>query len=280
MRVNTAVFFIVLLFIICTSTKQATAANKVYTGMFGVYAWESRDDALKLIKSNGFDIAIANTEDIPTLNKIGLKGIIAFSLTKDIYNDKIKWNKFINNLKKQVEMHKDNPSVFAWYLVDEPELQEIPLDAIATMRNIVLAIDKTHPLFTVMNDPTKWKKYLPYFDIVAEDKYLDRPSDTLESVRDRILKLKTDIKNMNLKISVWSVIGALDLRRKDMRTKSRRPTPTEFIKMVDISLQEDVGGILIYTLSFKSSQLFYEWNLPKDDPLLWDTVKTTPKLVK
>jgi endo-1,4-beta-mannosidase len=259
---------------------QAQMAKQIYTGMFGAWAYDSADAAFQLMKNNGFQLAVVNTYHLDKAQQYGLKGIVAFSLTKDMAADDAKWQEFLNTLKSSISQYKNHPAVFAWYPVDEPELQGIPIDKIKTVKNLIKSIDQNHPIFTVMNKPELWVKYLPYFDIIAEDKYLDYATNTPEVVRESIKRLKADLKSLNMNKPVWAVIGALDLRKKVGPSSYHKPTPEEFNKMVDIALQEGAAGILVYTLAFKNFPLFSDWNLPKDDPVLWETVRKLPQYLK
>jgi hypothetical protein len=274
--------FVILLIIglfYCSPT-VALAEGRIWTGMYGAYVWENRMDAFRLIKDNGFDIAVANTGDLQNLNTLGLKGIIAFFLTKEIVDDKSKWNTFVEKVKLAVDKYKNNPAVFAWYPVDEPEIQQIPIENIRTITNIIKSIDPGHPIFTVMNKPDKWKIYLPYFDIVAEDRYLTKPNDTPEVVRDNIRKLKSDVADLNLRTSIWAVVGALDMKKKSSsKSNYHKANRHELKKMVEICMQENVSGILVYTLKFKGNSEFNDWDLMEQDPTLWGEVKNIPNLV-
>lgn len=143
-------------------------------------------------------------------------------------------------------------------------------------------MDKIHPLFTVLNSPKKWKDYLTYFDIVSSDPYLgmnDRVSHA-EYVKNWMQLLKKDIKSLQLTKNIWVVLPAFKLAPKNATVEDvyRKPTPAEFQSMVDVSLKEGVDGILVYTLAAAhKSPLYYEWDLPVNDPLLWNTVRRLPK---
>lgn len=271
---------ILLSLLLASIPLKAQAAGQIYTGMFGLWAYDSVDAALQLMKENGFQLAILNTYHLDKAQQYGLKGIVAFSLTKDQVSDDNKWQDFLNTLKSSITQYKNHPAVFAWYPVDEPELQGIPIDKIKTIRNLIKSIDQNHPIFTVMNSPDKWYSYLPHFDIIAEDKYIDISTNTPEVVRVSMKRLKDDLRRLNMNKPVWAVIGALDMKNRTGSSSYHKPTPQEFNQMVDIAMQEGAAGILVYTLAFKGDSTFLDWNLPKDDPLLWEAVRKTPPYIK
>jgi len=274
------VLVISLLFLIVPASLQAQMTKQIYTGMFGAWAYDSVDAALQLMKNNGFQLAVVNTYHLDKAQQYGLKGIVAFSLTKDMATDDTKWKEFLDTLRTSISRYKNHPAVFAWYPIDEPELQGIPIDKVKTVSNLIKSIDQNHPIFTVMNKPDLWVKYLPYFDVIAEDKYLDYATNTPEVIRGSIKKLKADLKSLNMNKPVWAVIGALDLKKRVGSSSYHKPTSEEFNQMVDIALQEGAAGILVYTIAFKNNPLFLDWNLPKDDAVLWEIVRQLPQYLK
>lgn len=274
-----AIYVILVIIIVCTVT-NAHSSPEIHTGVFGAWSFDNRDEVYKIIKDNKFDLAVVNSGDIDKIGKIGLKAIVMFDLKKATADDESRLSNFISTLRLTINKYKDSNHVFAWYLVDEPELQQINPATIKLVTDIVRSIDKKHPLFTVMNNPDKWKPYLPYFDIIAEDKYLDKSTDSPEMIRVRLQKLKSDIEETGLNSSVWAVLGALDLKRKDGTSNYHRATAKQFEDMVNICVKEKVGGILVYTLGFKNNSQFRDWNLINDDPQLWNIVRRTPDLVR
>ena len=88
------VFVISLFLFIVPASLQAQMTKQIYTGMFGAWAYDSVDAALQLMKNNGFQLAVVNTYHLDKAQQYGLKGIVAFSLTKDVATDDTKWKEF------------------------------------------------------------------------------------------------------------------------------------------------------------------------------------------
>jgi hypothetical protein len=81
---------------------------------------------------------------------------------------------------------------------------------------------------------------------------------------------------------LWLVVGAFETvpTQPGRKQKYIKPTPAQFNRMVDIGRQEGVAGVLVYTLASTGNPSFVDWNLPKNDPLLWETVRSLPKRVQ
>lgn len=257
--------------------------------MFGLWAWGDWGDALKIVKDNGFDIAVgANSKTVlDKAHALGLKCIVDFGLTKETAEDKKKWQNYLNDLSTKVTELKDHPAVFAWYFVDEPDWQNIPIKKIEQIVNLIKSIDKTKPIFTVLTIPDRWNAYLPYFDIISIDPYLQNKSDgnyeKPEKVREWIKKLRYDLNKLDIKKPLWVVLGAFEMKFKTaFQHKTplfKKPTPEEFNEMVKIAISEKVEGILVYTLSFRDIPQYKDWRLPEDDTALWEAVRNIPHVV-
>jgi hypothetical protein len=276
-RVFVVVPLVVLLFV---STSEA----KIYTGMFGLWGWNNWDEAIGVVSSNKFDIAVG-VSSIAVLDKAhnqGLKCIVDFGLTSDVANDEVKWQKYLTDLRALIIRLKDHPAVFAWYLVDEPDWNKIPIVKIRTIRSLVLSLDSKHPMFTVLTIPDRWSTYLPYFDIISVDPYLQVNSagvrEKPDKVRNWLRKVRRDLARLKIRKPIWVVLGAFAQRPKDPAIVSPfvKPTPSEFAEMIGYAIDEKVEGILCFALTMKETATYYGWKLPDDDPLLWNVVRTLP----
>lgn len=259
----------------------ATRAAVTHTGMFGLWGWGNMGDALQLVHSAGFELAVIGAKELDLANQYKVKGIVALGLQKDSFNDSQKWQAALSRVKTTVAQYKDHPAVFAWYPVDEPDYQQIPVAKIRELRAAIKSVDPVHPLFTTVTAPDKWYGYLPFFDIVSIDRYLQVNSlgirEKPDVVTKAIRKLKGDCSKLKIRNSVWITLGAFQETGKDSSYVSpwATPTPDEFNQMLDFSVKEGVSGILVYTLARKTANLV-DWKLPVDDPPLWGAVKNVP----
>ncbi|GFO69218.1 hypothetical protein GMLC_27970 [Geomonas limicola] len=275
---------------ICTAFVFGTVVNAhaVNVGMYGLTVADSADEFMQITKSNGFGL-IYSGYDIASLNKAqtyGLKCLVNFNVSASMASDETQWKAFLNLLRSKVTELKSHPAIYAWYPVDEPDGQRISPAKIKEMVNIIRSVDTSHPIMTVVYDSTRWGNYLSYFDIIGVDPYLKltRRGDyeKPEVVATVLKKLKSDLNKLKLRKRVWSVLGAFDLQPKDSDVVPpyRKPTPEEFNAMLKMAIDEKVDGILVYSLyAAKDNPTYKRWNLPVDDPNLWQAVRKVPQVV-
>lgn len=259
--------------------------GKVYTGMFGLYGWPNYTEKLNQVKSNNFDMAVIGLADwmIDGAQSQGLKSIGDYKFTVEMTKDPDKWNYYVSRVTELVTHFRSNPSIYAWYLVDEPDGQDIPIEKIKFIRQLVKKLDPTRPLFTVLCKPDKWYKYMPYFDIIAVDPYLFKKPATDETIVTQWLrKAKDDMRRLKINKPLWVVLGAFDLKftAPPYNSSFNKPTPEQFNRMVDLSLAEKVDGILVFTLGVINYPVYFDWDLVKQDPNLWDAVRKVPQRVQ
>lgn len=276
--------FVILCFVFGFSS---TAFSKeVITGIYGLWAADNIELSLQELGRSNFKLVsgLENKKYLDMANKYGLKCLVGFrsGLTKEITDNEAKWNDYLEALKRYVTELKDNAGVYAWYLVDEPDLRQIPLEKIKKLSETVRSIDKAHPMYTVLySDSASYKKYYEYFDIIGIEPYLKANDTDINVVRSKIAKIQNDFSKMKLNKKVFVVLGAFDLRPRKVSSVSqlRKPTPLEFKQMVIQCMKANVDGILVYTLAFKDDKKFLDWNLINDDFALWNAVKILPKQV-
>lgn len=278
-------FFILTLFFL-SALAASVYGKEIQTGIYGLSASGNFSEAVKISSQNGFQLAVvaADKNQIDVLSNNNMKGLVAFWLKRETVNDEAKWQQFLITLRDKVLELKGHPAVFAWYVVDEPDGQALSIDKLSDLRIMIKLIDPVTPLFTVLDNPDKWAMYLPYFDIIAVDPYMRKKYgsyDTPEVVRDWLKKVKSDQYKIKSAKPIWVVLGAFDARPKadDVRSNYKKPTPSEFRNMVDMSMAEGVEGILVYTYAFIENDRYSAWKLPSDDLLLWNEVRKLPSMV-
>ena len=264
------------------------AGTTMYTGLFGLWSWDNWNEALQIVKDNGFNIAVEVPvkQHLERAQQLGLQCLVGMGITKEIVNDENRMKKYLDSVRQKVTEFKGHPAVYAWYIADEPDLQEIPVEAIKIVHDLIRSIDRGKPLFAVLTVPEKWSAYLPYFDIISIDPYLKKKMDGTheapQKIKQWLQKLRDDLKKQDMKKPVWVTLGAFELKPKDTSARFlfERPTPGEFRDAVDMALGEKVEGILVYTLGFPGGATNAGWNLPRDAPELWNEVKKLPQMVK
>lgn len=278
-RVNKAIrIFVLLIFVFFANDCKA---KEIVTGVYGTWG-TAKDQMFQAAKENGFQIVISS--DVVKAQAMGLKCLYPIEVTKEIATNDVKWQAFIDKIKTVVTKYKNNTTVFGWYLADEPDWNDIPPIRYKELNSIIKAIDKSKPTLAVLTIPNKWYMYLPYFDIIAIDPYLDlsrayKGRET-DKVQDWINKINEDFKKYNINKPIWVVLGAFEQNLKsNAKPAFRKPTPQEINIMLLTCLTNKVSGILVFSLSIAESSKNYDWNLLRDDPLLWESVRKIPKKV-
>lgn len=280
MKKDVIITFATIALIVFFVPMTSYAAARVHTGMYGLSAWGNIDEALDIVKKANIELVVLGPFK-PHLDKAaerGLKAIVFFALTDETVHDEKKWQDFLKDLRDKITEFKDHPAVFAWYVVDEPDGRRMPLEKIKAIRSVVRSADKKTPMLTILNSPGRWGEYLPYFDIICIDPYLRKKLfggyEKPEVVKVWLRKIKEELKTQNMDKPVWAVLGAFDTVPKDLSKESRykKPTPEEFKEMIDVAVNEGVEGILVYTFAFRGAPKYFDWKLPKNDPILWQAV--------
>jgi hypothetical protein len=280
-RPNILLMVIFPLIFCCLGCSEMATAENIPIGMYGTWGKDSKY-YMTVLKDNGFQIAVST--DVEYASKLGLKCLYPLWLTKEIANDPDRWEIFLLRLRNTVEKYKDNHTIVGWYVTDEPDWQQISVAKIKAATELIKSIDKNTPTFVVLTMPNAWRNYLPYFDMIAIDPYLDRSNKyrgkEIDKVADWIKYLKSDLTRLHLNKPIWVVLGAFELRSKVSYQNSAfvKPKPDEFMKMVNIAIKENVNGILVFSLTVLEDSKYFEWNLIRDDPFLWDTVRNVPKI--
>lgn len=288
--VNNIVLMLLILYVFCNGVKDVMAKD-IPVGVYGIWACGDKNAAFSLLQQNGFTLAsgVGSKDVLDKAYAHGVKCLVGIDvkLTKEIAADNSKWDAYLNNIRKQVLKLKDHPAVFAWYFLDEPSWHQIPVDKVKILNEFIKNLDHKTPIYTVLSTPGGWSDYLPYFDIVAVDPYLKTNKYGIESEPEIVVNwlkvLKSDVHRIKgKKPAIWVVLGAFEERERFPWYKSqfRKPSPKEYRQMLKYAMDQGVDGIMVWTLAFTKSIKYFDWNLPSDDPLLWDAVKSTPEIVK
>jgi hypothetical protein len=172
----------------------------------------------------------------------------------------------ISGVKEFIRTYKNHPSVYGWYLYDEPEIKEpIPLSP-NLLKNVYKAIkeeDNSKPVALVFADIEKIEPYADAMDILMWDRYPCEEGvaefQWVSSYRNALKKV-ISLASVNNK-KFWNVLQA----HGDNQLNKRLPTKLEFRYMFYLSVLTGANGLLfwIYYLSLPS------WN----ESVLYPTTK-------
>ncbi|MDH7602307.1 MAG: hypothetical protein QHI38_09185 [Armatimonadota bacterium] len=90
-------------------------------------------------------------------------------------------------LRAEVDAVKDHPALLAWYIADEPELNNVPPERLVRAYKIIKEVDPVHPVAVCIAQVGRAEPYLPAFDVLLVDIY-PIPHHSVTKVADGIEK--------------------------------------------------------------------------------------------
>jgi hypothetical protein len=174
----------------------------------------------------------------------------------------------ISGVKDFIRTYKNHPSVYGWYLYDEPEVkQPSPLspDLLTKVYQAIKAEDKSKPVALVFGDNSldKIKPYTNAMDILMWDRYPCEEGvsefqwvSSYQKALNRVSSI-ADIKNKKF----WNVLQAYS----GHGFKKRLPTKAEFRYMFYASIIAGADGLLFW---------MHPWSSPSwNESVLYPTIK-------
>jgi hypothetical protein len=183
----------------------------------------------------------------------------------------------ILGVKDFIRTYKNHPSVYGWYLYDEPEFKKpTPLcpDLLKKVYQAIKQEDKSKPVALVFADIKKIESYADGMDILMWDRYPCEQGvpefEWVLSYRKALYKVISlaDIKNKKF----WNVLQAYG----NNQFKKRLPTNAEFRYMFYLSVLVGSDGLLFWT-HYRSS---YSWNESVLYPTIQEFRDYIPAIVK
>jgi Glycosyl hydrolases family 2, TIM barrel domain len=172
----------------------------------------------------------------------------------------------IPEIKNFIQIYKNHPSVYGWYLYDEPKRKKPPPLSLNLLKKVYEAIkeeDKSKPIALVFADINKIEPYSDAMDILMWDTYpCEVDVEEFEWVSsyknslDKVFSL-AEIKNKRF----WNVIQAYG----EGQLKKRLPTKNEFRYMFYLSIFSGADSLLFWMHSWSS----HSWN----ESILYSTIK-------
>ncbi|MHC5821575.1 MAG: glycoside hydrolase family 2 TIM barrel-domain containing protein [Nostoc sp.] len=163
----------------------------------------------------------------------------------------------ISEVKDFIRTYKNHPSVYGWYLYDEPEIKKPTPISPTLLKNVYKAIkeeDKSKPVALVFGDIKKIEPYTDAMDILMWDRYPCEEGvaefQWVSSYREALYKVISlaDVKNKKF----WNVIQAYS----ENQSHKRLPTKPELRYMFYLSILTGADGLLFW-IHYMSSP---SWN--------------------
>ncbi|MBO3461948.1 hypothetical protein G7B40_029820 [Aetokthonos hydrillicola Thurmond2011] len=171
----------------------------------------------------------------------------------------------ISGVKEFIRTYKDHPSVYGWYLYDEPEIPSRPIasDLLKKLYKAIKEEDKSKPVALVFAYIYEIEPYSDAMDILMWDFYPCTQEvaefQWAKSYRDR-LKYVASLADIKKK-KFWNVVQAYG----ENKYNKRLPTKLEFRYMFYLSVFAGADGLLFW-IHYLSSP---SWN----ESVLYPTIK-------
>ncbi len=211
----------------------------------GLYHVDPED--YELVREAGFNVVQCHADNVEAAEAAGLKTGVALYWGSRPGSDA--W-------REKVDRLVENPSVFAWWIQDEPDGGRMSTDLLADCYMYIRRHDPNRPAYTCLCVPGAYETYAPQTDIVSMDVYpigrspLTSISDTLEHAQDVIPR---EVHYFIGQIWPWPN-GPL-------------VAPAEHRCMTYLALAHGARGLFWY--SFRDPN----WFLPDGNPELWAEIK-------
>ena len=263
----------------------------------GIYGTNGITNPFPTVSAQGFNTVIVPPDGkiIQQLQDANLNALVKFPMTEAASGPESTFNQQISNLKAQVAALKGYSSIVAWYVFDEPDDHEIPLERIGAVISAVKEVDPSNNIFAVLSRPDLWKSYLSYFDIIGIDPYLkntvpgQRVYENTEKVGAWIAQIRNDLSDIDEAFkALWVVIQSFEYHYQDPSLISPYKEPllvTDVDAMIHQVTGNNADGILFYTLYLKgginaqTQKPFNTFLLINDRPDLWNFMSGIDKRI-
>ncbi|MEH1971579.1 beta-galactosidase [Nostoc sp.] len=242
------------------TTKYLTVNRKRNLPFFlGWYDNIYNIDVSTQVSSKGIDLLIPYVGEadkgkiqafLDTSKKAGVKVLL------EIYRPLVE-SENILGVKHFIRTYKNHPSVYGWYLYDEPEIKkptQLSPDLLKKIYQAIKKEDNSKPVALVFADIKKIESYADAMDILMWDRY---PCEEGVSEFEWVLSYRKALyKVISLayvkKKKFWNVLQAYSKNQ----FKKRLPTKGEFRYMFYLSVLAGADGLLFWTHYLSS----HSWN--------------------
>jgi hypothetical protein len=240
--------------------KYSTPTRKINLPLFGWYDNITNINFPAQVSSEGIDLLMPYVEEadkaeiqefLDASSEVGMK--VLLELSRPLVE-----SESISGVKDFVRTYKDNPSVYAWYLYDEPEVKKPkPLSPVSLQKlyQTIKKEDNSKPVALVISKINKIKYYIGAMDILMWDSY---PCENgvaefawIPSYRRELHEIISFASSKNKKF--WNVLQAYG----ENQFNKRLPTKAEFRYMFYSSVLAGVDGLLFWS-HYRSSPLWNE----------------------
>jgi len=168
----------------------------------------------------------------------------------------------LDAIEQDVARAAGQRALWAWYLFDEPDINQWPADRIAAGFDALRKADPTRPIFLVVWAPPRYGEFMSSCDVFGVTPYPIVKLDARENNLRRVGAWLDAARHQAAGRPVWAILQAFWAEPH----WPRNPTPEEWRAMVYLAVNHGAGGVL--TFGYKSGGQ----PLPNHEPL-WEAVR-------
>lgn len=201
---------------------------------FPIGLYDVPESALQEIAAAGFNLVVNGGKDARYLARAEAAGVKVIP--------------YINHAKmrEEVERVHGRRAILAWYLMDEPDLNEVAPEEYSRLARRLRKLDRARPIYLTAWSPLRYGDYVNECDILAPNPYpILHEEPELNNLRLVGIILDAARESASGR-PVWAILQAFYAEPM----WPRNPTPRELRAMVFLALNHGADGIIYF--SYKS----------------------------
>ena len=203
-------------------------------------------------------------EYLDEAHKWDLKVVMGFDRTHQLPHDASEITQTQEeNIAQRVSLLKDKPGLLGWYMIDEPDGQDIPVDKCRHTYEIVKKADAKNPALLVLCDNEKFEQYInDTTDIIMHDPY-PFPSSPIKTIAENFIKLKKLAPDKTL----WSVVQVFNWEAYHWEKKLALPSYEQKRCMMYLPIIAGAKGTIFFAYDNEKQDIRQE-----TQPEQWEEV--------
>jgi len=201
---------------------------------FPIGLYDVPESALQQIAAAGFNLVVNGGKDAPYLNRAEAAGLRVIPYIR------------LSKMAEDIARVGRAGALFAWYLLDEPDLNRMPPEEYSRLARQLRKLDQARPIYLTVSSPGRYDDFMAECDIFAPNPYPIRHLDPEKNDLRYVAAVLDFARETAGTRPVWAIIQAFWAEPWWMRN----PTPQELRAMVFMALNHGADGIIYF--SYKS----------------------------
>jgi len=198
---------------------------------FPIGLYDVPESEVQEIASAGFNLIVNGGTDEGYLRRADAAGVRVIPYIS------------LENMERDVRRARGARAIFAWYLQDEPDLNDVSPERYGELARRLRKLDPDRPIFLTVWSPGRYADYAPAADILAPTPYAIENKDPAQNDLRRVASALDAARVAAAGRPVWAVIQAFWAEP----WWRRNPTPEELRAMVFLAVNHGADGIIYFS---------------------------------